>query len=458
MAFFSKDRLRDFIILIAFSIAVISASLLIHKVEFTDVSQYISVAKAISGSGISYANIARGAVYALILSPISSSIVAMKLLSAILLIIIGTVLYLYTRNRSTLFLWFLSPITFYSSSFITPLVLSSLLLTLGYIFWKNYQKNSKLLSLLISGLLIGLASAVWEGMLIISVIFLIAFMFKSKLNEVIYFVAALLIGFSVSLLVNQVLFGFFAQSFLRIFGANFAILFFGTSYQSQGSLFFSITHYILFLVVVSPLFVLLYRAYKTKYQSELFFILLSFVFFLLNAQFRFMLLIAPITLVVLEKLTTKKEKFIGIIIGILVILAFIPEFNDNTDRLIAQDLQEIGKEFPNQTFFVGNNEMDTEARANTYNALYFGKDIEGFVSYYDYQLFLNNQTNYFEYKFFSNPKIKMEKKLYVDIYLKQNEDISFDNIHYLILDKGKEVPTNFIILKSYRAVNLCEEV
>jgi len=201
----------------------------------------------------------------------------------------------------------------------------------------------------------------------------------------------------------------------------------------------------------------------------------------MNPQPRFTLVIVPIILLLIGKNLTKKQIAVQtslfLIITLLVINPYIiqikydtnlkefrsfffefPNFYFNTkiqDNLIQQDLSEIGRDYPNQTFIVGNEPDDYRYLAY----LYWGKDIKEFVSIQDYELFLKNETTLASKTFCSDSKIQNRREICISVKLNKNKNdaTNYASIKYAIsLNQSLGLP-NFKLVKKYRILYLYEK-
>ncbi len=445
-------------IILGFSLAVVILDILLKKVLFTDVGDYLAVAKYFSNNIVSHIRSTHSWVYGLFLAQflkIYPSLFFARLVNSSFLVFTALLLYNITKDKKSLFLWVLSPIVWYMIPQISPILPSAFLLLLSYKFIKEYESKEKLKYLVYSSLPLGLSSILWDSMIPISIIFIIVFFFNRTLKESLFFALFYLIAFSIRLIVDYSLFNFPFFSLFRFFGGSLLV------YLRQGNYTYitnPIINYVLYLVIISPFLFRIYKLNLKEYKKELIFLLLTtLMFFSSSNQLRYVLILAPIAVLLLTKVITKKELIINSTISIILIIFLLsPSFADNSEKLIQQDLNQIAKDFPHETFFAGN-ENQSDAYLE-YSLIYWGKDINELISWQDLQLVLNNKTNFQEYKYQSNSKINETRNVWFEFGVSRVDTRTYEDVNYLISSKNTTSLKNFKLMKSYKVLNVFKKI
>ena len=446
---------KAFIIsIIIFSLIIILLNLILKKVLFTDVGDYLAVAKYFSNNIVSYIRSTHSWVYGIFLAQflkIWPSLFFIKVVNSSFLVFTALLLYNITKNRNALLLWALSPVVWFMIPQISPILPSAFLLLLSYKFFKDYESKQRYKYLIYSALPLGLSSILWDTMIPISIIFILTFFFNKQLKEIIIFTIPFSIIFSIRFLVDYTLFNFPFFSLFRFFGGSLLV------YLRQGNYTYitnPIINYILYLVIISPLLFKIYKTDLKTHKQELFFLALTLLMFISSSnQLRYVLILAPISILLLSKILTKKEILVSSIISIFLIIFLIyPSFADNTEKIIQQDLEQISKDFPNERFFAGH-ETNSDAYLE-YSLVYWGKDIKEIISWQDLQLTLTNKTNYQQHRFQSNSKINNTRNVWLEFGVSRVDTRTYEDVNYLISNQNTTTLENFELIKSYQALNV----
>src|SRR3989344_203265 len=108
---------RDLILIITgFSLVIIILNLLIKNILYTDVGDYLAVAKYFSNNIVSRIRSTHSWVYGLFLAQflkIWSSAFFAKIINSSFLVFTALLLYNLTKDKKSLFLWILSPVVWY---------------------------------------------------------------------------------------------------------------------------------------------------------------------------------------------------------------------------------------------------------------------------------------------------------------------------------------------------------
>jgi len=361
---------------------------------------------------------------------------------------------------------------------INPIQLASLLFLWGYYFIQKYEQTSRIKDLVFSGLLIGLSWAFWDAVIYFAFFLGVFFLYNKKFWHSAVFIAALFIGTSPKLIADQILFGF---AFYSIFKHFFAIL----SFSFSGGIYNQGSHSI--ISIISALILLPFSAYIIFKKKVFFsdkktslFLIFSILIILFNAsQIRYLLIIMPVLLIFLAKNISQKmfkiQVIVFIILSLIVINPYIIQIKYSTnavdfnsliknlpnlkisstwsDDVIIQDLNNIAKDFPNQTFIVGNNPDDYQTLAN----LYWSKDIKEFVSIQDYQLYEENSTVLSEKTICSKSKPWNRRDICFSVDLRKSiaDNTNYSDIHYAI-SMQENLSISSTLIKKYQTLSVFE--
>jgi len=181
-----------------------------------------------------------------------------------------------------------------------------------------------------------------------------------------------ILGFSVKLILDYVLFGYLHFSTLRFLLINFN-LFLGL-YPGAKMYTVRLLYILKGLLIFSPLQFLLYKLYKKGLKEELVFISVSTLFFLFiytNQVLYYLFPLSGIVIYHLAKQFTRKQVKIAIVISIpLIAILSIPAFT-GSEQLYFQDVKDIHKDFQRDAFIV-DKDLDSIISAATWdNKPYF---------------------------------------------------------------------------------------
>ncbi|MBI2498639.1 hypothetical protein HYV88_00180 [Candidatus Woesearchaeota archaeon] len=446
---------KDIILIITgFSLVIIILNLLIKNVLYTDVGDYLAVAKYFSNNIVSRIRSTHSWVYGLFLSQflkIWSSVFLVKLVNSSFLVFTAVLLYNLTKDKKVLFLWILSPVVWYMTPQISPILPSAFLLLLSYKFIKEYESKEKLKYLIYSALPLGLSSILWDSMIPISIFFILVFFFNRRLKEILFFGVFYFIAFSIRFILDYYLFSYPFFSLFRFFGGSLLV------YLRQGNythISNPVLNYILYLVIISPFLFKIYKLNFKEYKKELIFLLLTVLMFISSSnQLRYFLILAPISILLISKVMTKKELVLNSILSVLLILFLLyPSFVDNSEKLIQEDLNQIAKDFPNEVFFAGN-EQEGDAYL-VYSLVYWGKEIKEIISWQDLQLVLSNKTNFQQYRYESKAKVGETRNVWLEFGVSRADNRTYEYVDYLISSKKETSLKNFKLVKSYKTLNV----
>lgn len=428
----------------------------------TDFYEYTSIAKFFAGEYSADLRSAHSLTYGLMHGPLIylfKTFFVMKLTSLVFLIlIILSVYYISGRNYRALLLFSVSPIVWYIGPWINPIQMASLLFLWGFFFVNKYKRDGKNKNLACAGLLIGLSISIWNTILFITPIFLLAFFYKEKVYSAIFFIAGIACGLIPLMVFDYKIYGLPFYSILRHFMANAVTAMYGGIYSSQSAPGGVILTY-LALIVMLPLY--FYKIFRRKSwrknKAGIIFISLSLLFFLMNPQIRFLLLLCPIITIYLSEAISEKETRKQIVmyavISVLVINPYLIQVGYSTNSktfdeminnwgkweisgnrsyedLVRDDLERLTKEYPNEVFLVGNN-------ADSYMFLadiHWTKNVKEFVSIQDYEMYMKNEKDIFSRTIESKPVIQDRRQIWIAGGLSRNryDKTDYEKIEFAI--------------------------
>ncbi|MBS3066965.1 EpsG family protein [Candidatus Pacearchaeota archaeon] len=456
----------------------------------TDVYDYTDVAKFFAGEYDAKIRTSHSYLYGFIhyLSiAIFESFWIFKITSLIsLLLIVYSVYYISGKDKRALWLMLLSPIIWYMGPWISPIQLASLIFLWGWYFIKKYDKDNKMRNLLYSGALIGLSWAFWDGILFFIPLLLISFFYNKRLTHSIYFFIFILIGSLPRIILDQILFGFFFFTPVRHIMASLALTFLGGFYN-QGNLASGLG--LILIIIFIPIYG--FRIFKREVFKEnkktVIFLILSFLLLIINSQVRFVLLIAPIVILVICKHINKKQFVKQIAVSLVIILLVInpyliqtkyrldfgdegfggeigavalrfDEINFNGsfyEKLIENELVEISTDYPGEVFVVGNTPDSYRLLAN----VYWGDEVKEFVSIEDYKLGISRKRILVEKEICTKTKIKSRRDICTSWSIGKafNDDTDYSSIKYGISFENSLEIEDFELVKRYGKLSLFEK-
>lgn len=468
-------------------IVVLSLSAVTLATKFyggADILDYADSAKFFSESYSAKLRSSHSLVYGLLHAPIvglTESFIAFKITSLTLLLLLTYSVYVASnRNKKAFFLMLFSPIVWYMAPWISPIQAASLLFFWGYVRMNEFLKTKSVKSIIYAGLLIGFSWALWDGILFFIPLLAISFLYNKKLIYLFYLLGAIIIGVLPRLIIDQYLLGFAFLGILRHIFASLNIALYGGIY-GQGSLV-GISKFIITILFIPFYTYLLFtkKVFKENKETAIFLILAT-ILIIFNSQIRFTLIIVPIIILTMSKYITKKKLIIQLaiflILSIVAINPYILQIKYQTNfeefssiplvynnfqlnkefssDLIKQDLLEISKDYPNETFIAGNNYENYRIFANRY----WGKEIKEIVSIEDYQLNISSNKSVFEKEYCSHIKISERRDFCAVIYIRKafNDATNYSSIKYAISDTEEINLNNFKFVKKYKLLSLFEK-
>jgi hypothetical protein len=459
-----NKKKRGIIYVIIFSLVILMVNILSNSYGLTDVGDYLGVAKGFSGNFVTQMRSTHSWIYGILLSiplKIWNSLIFIKLLNVLWLIIIGFYLFKTTGDKKTFFVYAISPIVWYMSVWISPILPASFLLLVAYNNLKRYEINHNYRNLIYSGLLLGLSTLLWDSMIFISVFFTLCFFFNKKIKEMLVFLVPLIAVFSIRFAVDYLLFGFPLFSLFRVFGGSLLHSLKLGNYSYN--ILFTVKDYLLLFLAISPIFIyLFYRLIKEdrkRYGAEIWFIILSLLLFLNIPQARYLLVLAPIVILILSnKINTRNKLVLNVVLSLLLIIIFLtPYFGSTYESKLTKEMNIISADFPNQEFLAGDSNNPDLAMNLAMN--YWGKDVKEIINWKEYELWLKNETDYQSYRVQSKSKENISRNLWFEFGLSKSVERDFSHIRYAI-NTGESEEINklgFKLVKSYGTLSVFEK-
>lgn len=450
------------LLLAAFVIFAILFCFFTQKVDFHDSPQYINNAKEFAGLSITQVYSGHASTYPFFISLFLKFFpfyLTVKLVNVSWLILIGLVLYQITKDIKSFILWLFSPLVWYISILITPVVIVSFSLILAYLFLQRWEKYHKNVYFILSGLSLGLGLLVWPGALVFVSFFLITFFFNKPLKKLIYYLVFTLQGILFSFIFDMVIYRFPFYSYIRSYGTVIARRIGATGIGAADSFLWNLAalSFAQIAFLISPLTFFIYKLDFKKYKRELAFIILSTLFILYYQIEFYPLIIAPFLIMLLSKVLSKKQVIVSILLSIIIIpLLTSSYFIQNRENIIAEDVYDIYQEFGYKKVIAG--DVMGSFSAASLNAAYWYDTKPEILWASDYKMYLNEEEYVTHYSFSSNPKIDTARTLEISAGVKRNTDINseFEGLPLLAFDNEEilieQIPEGYWKVKCYQII------
>ncbi len=454
----------------------------------TDISDYIDPAKFFSGSYAANIRSSHSFLFSWIISPffaLTKNFLAFKIINLIFIILIVYSVYFISRKDIRAFwLMLLSPIVWYLAPWVNPIIVSAFFLLWAWYHIDKYDKELSKLSLLYAGIFVGIALAFWDTILFFGAFLALPFLFNKKLSHSLLFIIAVLAGLLPRLILDYFLFNFpFFTMIKNLFGIIAIALFLE---NSPMPLAWRVVPILLIFLII-PLY--FWKCAKPivikKEMKTLIFLLLSLLLILSNPQPRYLMALIPIMIVIssnyINRIQWRKQMLLSIIVSVIVIAPYIIQVgyhlgNDihgidvvavvagiknlsvstiHPSDLISQDLEEIEKEFPEESFIVGN----TDDSYNSLARFYWGTGIKEFISIQDYNLWLDNETDLFKKRFAFLSNIEDRRYIWIEAGISKNpvDTTNYESLKYALSMDEKLDLNRFKLIKKYDLLYLWEK-
>lgn len=444
---------------LVFAIALLVFNIYTTKVMFTDVAQYLNVAKEFANIAVSKVRNTPGYAYGFILGKVlefSPNLLTAKLFNASWLILDGILLYLITRKPASLLFWIFSPLVWYMGSWISPLIPVSFLFLFAYYNIKKFEKTNKKRYLALSGLALGLSATLWWAAVYLSVFFALSFLSMRKLIITIFFSICFALTFSLRILLDYSLFKMPFYSILKGLGSNIAYGI-GTA-GAEKTLTSTIGQLALLLIIISPVLYRFYRVNPIEYSKEYLFLFLTSALFIANLQLRYFIVIAPIIFLIFSEFATSRDIKLHILVSLVIIFFLTGSyFGPTEDFTIKQDLEKLTADFPNERFIVGTENV-SEGYADLLSTLYWGDKVKEFIEYTEYKLSLKNESVFRSYSLSSEPKINDLRKIDLTLRYLRTDDRNYKDVKLLVIVGKQEPPKGFRLAKEYEILRVFQKL
>lgn len=443
-----KINKKVFIVTLIILIAgFLSFVLFSTRISFHDTHEYITVSKELAGihnvrvhSGHSY-------VYPFFISiflKIFPSMQTIKFINFFWLFLTGLLLYLHSKNKKMLLLWGFSPVAWYMSIQVSPILPTAFFFTLGYILFKIWERQKTTRHLIFSALSLGLCLSIYEPSLILVGLFFVIFFYDKKFKESLLFLIFIIPTFAIRSVLDYYLFDFALYSWVRYLGNNLLIL--------AGKSFDIPTNYGLYVLVlftfISPLIFYLYKTDLKKNIKEIIFLSVLSLFFILRGGVwqgvQYFLMFSSIAIIMLSKVLDEKKVLISVVLSIIIIVPLtFSYFSENKDSLALQDLNDLKTQFD---YFI------TDEATPLASLLW--QDRPFFIWLKEYEA---KDKGYFaDYNIKANPKINTLEILELDARL--NAVYSQDIDAPLLLEKINNPLEGFVLERCLRVLCVYQKV
>lgn len=455
-----------------------------------DTGDYSDTAKFFAGGYSAKIRSSHSYLFGFIHAPLvwlTKSFIGFKITSLIFLIfLIYSVYIINNKNKRALWLMLLSPVVWYMAPWISPIQASSLALLWAWFFINKYDETNKLSSLFYSGILVGLGWAIYDTILYFGIFLAVSFLYNRKSSHFFYFIIFVFVGLIPRLILDNFLFNFPFFTILKSTFAGISNMTGGvygrTSFHTPKTF---VTLFSILLAIPFYFWSLYHPSFFKKNKKTMFFLTLSVLLIFINPQIRYTLIFVPVMIVSVFKKINKKQFIRQIILSVIILFlftapyiiqinnsidkelegvdftsvlekSFVIELNDSfSKKIVQEDLKEIIKDYPNQTFVVGNYPDNYQTLAD----LYWGSEVNEFVSIEDYGLVLKNETILYEKKFMPVPNIKERRQIWISGGISKNENDKTD-YNSITLGIGVRQPINlqnFKFIKKYNTLYLSEK-
>lgn len=446
------------VILVLFSLLSSRLFFETWAIELDDSTHYITSAKEIAGISNAKIHNPHSFLYPLYLSSLLTvfpSLITIKLLNLLWLILLGLLIYYETKDLKSLLIYIFSPIVYYSSIWILPLIAVAFFMLLSYFQIRKYEKTNSIKHLLISGFSLGISISLWWGSIPYVLFFALVFLFNKKVKELVYFSIPLFLGMSIAMVIDLYYFNFPFYSLVRFIGAvaivslgkNPSNVSFLNPFREQ-----VILRILILLVLISPLLYKIYKLNFKKYRKETIFLVLTSIFAIAyGADIKYFLPIFPFFLILVnEVIKSKKDLNLHMISSIaVIIIVCYPFFFNTLEPKILKDLRDIKSEFKLTKIISGDERKNTLANPAQLNSLYWDDPNLKMIWGSDYErILLNKESSATSYNLKIIPKLNKARLL--ELSASMNFDTSQDlDAQYQVLGKNEQSLPKFKLVKCY---------
>ncbi len=431
------------LLLIGMVLGLVFYAIFSSMVGFHDSVEYVTVAKELAGYGKADVYYTHPLVFPYFLSlflAIVPGLLVLKLANAIWLVLDAILL---LRNDRAFLLFVFSPLVWIMGIQISPLLPVSFFMLLSYIALQKQGKKY----FIISGLSLGLASAIYTPVILVSLIFMVVYLFNRPLKYLLAYTLLFLLTFSSTLILDYLLLGFPLDSMAKYFGTNI-VIYLGLNRYTKPLMLTN--ELLLAAVLISPLLFFMYRI-KRKYYKEIIFLALAILPFLSRSGLKYMIIFTPIILLLLAGCLKKRQILYSILVSLILIPVFTYSyFLPNFETVIVSDLREIKQDF--------HFEKAVADHALLFSSYMWDDDDPWLYWIEEYYMSLEEESVFQSYAIRSKPKINIYKVLSLEAKLERsgNEDLS--NYPLILANDAVLEGKGYRLLKRYDVLSVHEKV
>lgn len=434
-----------------FCVFLIVFSLLCQKIGFHDTYEYITVAKSLSGINNLNFYVTHSIFFPFIVSiflKIVPSLITIKLVNLFGIIFLGIIFLYRLKNKKAFLLFAFSPLVWFISVQITPIIFSSVFLFLAYLSINEKSVYQKYLA----GFYLGLAIAFYTPCIILAVFFILVFFWDKKFKKLFLFCICLFLGIIPRFILDFYYFGNPLYTFIRYAGARF-IISMGLHLGASDLNLIKTLLAIFYLFVISPFAYKIYFVYKdSAFRKKFLFVSLSFIFLLLfSPSIKYFFLISPIIILLIsQKITYRQIKINNFLSIILVFFLCFSFFGVSEEVLIKRDLEKIMQDFDVDQIISSPYYAD---RLSTF----LWKDKPQIIWFMNYNSWKNQNPILKEYSFILNKQEKIHTREGVSISSSFIQIHSENYSNYIFVGKEGDFQQNFTLEKCYEILCVYNE-
>ncbi len=454
------------ILLGIFSAVIIAFALLSNNesgfpvpVAFHDTHEYITVAKELAG--IHNVNVHSGHpfIYPAYLSLFVKLVPVMwviKFANVLWLVGIAALLLLASRNLKAFLIFAFSPLVWWLSPQVTPVLPAAFLFTLAYLSLKTFESKNELKWLAICGAAFGLATSMYLPVVLPASLMLLLFFYNKQFKFAIFTIVCGVIGFLPSLILEYYLFGNPIYSLIRYAGAAFTVSTGITNtigHSAAGGFATNIGWLLLAaLLLITPLLFLFYKIEWKKYWREGVLILLTSIFFVFWAGhwrgIKYFMIFAPVLMLLLATKLSRKQLLACILVSVVLTGFMTYGFfgKGKPDALRAADINEISAD--------GYEKLIAYDGAGTYFSVHLFKQKPFIFWWKEYGAATGNKTTFSNYDYVLDAsKVNLLEQFQISASLAtKTNDFSDTKFIFERKDNSTRIPLGFRVEKCYRVL------
>lgn len=448
----------------------------------TDIGDYADSAKFFAGEYAAKIRNTHSYMFGLLHAPLVElfhGFLVFKVINLGVIILLILSVHHITRSRHAAWLMALCPLVWYMAPWISPILFASFFILWGFYFMERYQSEKYLKYLAFSAILFGAGLMFWDTVFYFIAAIALAYLIDKKVYLSIFFVVFVLVGLAPRIIFDQIMFNFAFYTVMKTLLGGMTSVFLGGIYSSAKARGFDFLGLFLVLLVCPLYYWILYKKIGASKNliRPIIFLSISLLFILSNPQIRYVMALAPVMIVLLARQLNEKQynvqRIIFIALSVILVAPYVIQITNGIDNQVQgadlyyiadkrfditlnkgffvdslrEDLDSLAKDHPRERFLVGPLPDDYQILAD----VYWGTNIEEFVSLQDYDLYMQNKTVIFEKTFAPVPNFDDRRKIWltggISANFRGNE--SYESISRLIsLQKNLTYP-GFVLEKSY---------